>query len=130
MNEREMFLKAITENPKERTVHLVFADWLDEHGELFEAALRRSDIIFYSNTEKVTIWIENKPYTIDGKKTNYIKAEIKNIEYSCFQKQVQIKYEKIFVIGSKDSGITDVSIYSLFWDDGKVSIEGFAKDIS
>jgi uncharacterized protein (TIGR02996 family) len=129
MNEREIFHKAILANTKERITHLVFADWLEEQGEFFEAAIRRCDIAFYSNSEKTTVWIENKPYTFDGKKTNYIKAEVKNIEYSCFQKGIQGNYKNIFVIGEKESGISNISLYSLFWNDGVVTIEAFADNI-
>jgi len=33
MNEREAFLRAVCENPDDDTPRLVFADWLQEHGE-------------------------------------------------------------------------------------------------
>ena len=33
MSERAAFVSAILDNPADDTVRLVFADWLDEHGE-------------------------------------------------------------------------------------------------
>jgi uncharacterized protein (TIGR02996 family) len=42
MDERAAFEKGIDNNPLEATNHLVYADWLDEHGEHDEAAFRRS----------------------------------------------------------------------------------------
>ena len=33
MNERDALLKAVCDNPDDDTPRLVFADWLDEHGE-------------------------------------------------------------------------------------------------
>lgn len=40
--ERQAFENAIDENPLDATNHLVYADWLDEHGEPDEAAFRRA----------------------------------------------------------------------------------------
>ncbi len=42
MDERAAFERAIDENPLESTNHLVYADWLDEHGEPEEAVFRRA----------------------------------------------------------------------------------------
>jgi uncharacterized protein (TIGR02996 family) len=40
--ERDTFLRAVEKNPGDETVRLVFADWLDEHGEPAKAhSLRR-----------------------------------------------------------------------------------------
>ena len=33
MNERDALLRAVCENPDDDTPRLVFADWLQEHGE-------------------------------------------------------------------------------------------------
>jgi uncharacterized protein (TIGR02996 family) len=41
MNERDAFLKALAENEEDTTTRLVFADWLDEHGEHEEADRQR-----------------------------------------------------------------------------------------
>lgn len=42
MTECDTFLRAITKNPDDETARLVFADWLDEHGEPAKAhSLRR-----------------------------------------------------------------------------------------
>jgi uncharacterized protein (TIGR02996 family) len=35
MNDREALLRAVCENPDDDTPRLVFADWLEEHGEPF-----------------------------------------------------------------------------------------------
>jgi uncharacterized protein (TIGR02996 family) len=42
VDERAAFEAAIDANPSDSTNHLVYADWLDEHGEGDEAAFRRS----------------------------------------------------------------------------------------
>jgi uncharacterized protein (TIGR02996 family) len=44
MSEREAFLHAICENPDDDTPRLVFADWLDEHGEADRAEFIRLQI--------------------------------------------------------------------------------------
>lgn len=41
MDERAAFERAIDERPEDASNHLVYADWLDEHGEPDEAAFRR-----------------------------------------------------------------------------------------
>ena len=41
MNERDAFLKMIVENEDDTLTRLVFADWLDEHGEHEEAGERQ-----------------------------------------------------------------------------------------
>ena len=41
MNEREAFLEAIAANQDDTLIRLVFADWLDEHGEPEEAERQR-----------------------------------------------------------------------------------------
>jgi uncharacterized protein (TIGR02996 family) len=41
MDEREQFLAAITSSPKDYTKRLIFADWLDDHGEHEEAERQR-----------------------------------------------------------------------------------------
>ena len=42
--ERMAFLTAINANPRERSVQLIFADWLDEHGEHRKANWFRSGL--------------------------------------------------------------------------------------
>jgi uncharacterized protein (TIGR02996 family) len=42
VDERAAFESKIDENPLDATTHLVYADWLDDHGEGDEAAFRRS----------------------------------------------------------------------------------------
>jgi uncharacterized protein (TIGR02996 family) len=44
MNEREAFLLAICENPDDDTPRLVFADWLQEHGDEARAEFIRVQI--------------------------------------------------------------------------------------
>lgn len=44
MTERETFERAVCENPEDDTARLVFADWLDEHGEADRAELIRYQI--------------------------------------------------------------------------------------
>ena len=44
MNEREAFLRAVADNPEDDTAGLVFADWLDEHGESERADLIRVQV--------------------------------------------------------------------------------------
>jgi uncharacterized protein (TIGR02996 family) len=41
VNERDAFLKALAENEDDLTTRLVYADWLDEHGEHEEADRQR-----------------------------------------------------------------------------------------
>jgi uncharacterized protein (TIGR02996 family) len=41
MNERDSFLKALEENEDDTPTRLVYADWLDEHGEHEEADRQR-----------------------------------------------------------------------------------------
>src|SRR5262245_9445707 len=41
MSERDAFLKVLSENEDDTTARLVFADWLDEHGEHEEADRHR-----------------------------------------------------------------------------------------
>ena len=41
MNERDAFLKILAENEDDTTARLVFADWLDDHGEHEEADRQR-----------------------------------------------------------------------------------------
>jgi uncharacterized protein (TIGR02996 family) len=41
VSEREAFLRALAENENDTTARLVYADWLDEHGEYEEADLQR-----------------------------------------------------------------------------------------
>lgn len=41
MNERDAFLKALADNEDDTTTRLVYADWLDEHGEHEEADRQR-----------------------------------------------------------------------------------------
>lgn len=41
MNERDRFLKALEENEDDIPIRLVYADWLDEHGEHEEADRQR-----------------------------------------------------------------------------------------
>ncbi len=125
MNERELFHKAIIADPQEKTTQLVFADWLDEQNEPFEAALRRSEIFLHSERKKKTIWIDNLPYNI---KTKYVTARIDNIEYSVFQslQLVKMRYENVLVASEKESAVTNISLYSIMWEEGSVKIEAFA----
>ena len=44
MNERDLLLKAVCENPDDDTPRLVFADWLDERGEAERAEFIRLQI--------------------------------------------------------------------------------------
>lgn len=44
MNERDAFIAAICENPADDVARLVFADWLDEHGEERRACYIRENI--------------------------------------------------------------------------------------
>jgi len=41
MSEREVFLKALEDDEDDETTRLVFADWLEEHGEVEEAERHR-----------------------------------------------------------------------------------------
>ena len=44
MNERDCFIRQICEQPDDDVRRLVFADWLEEHGEPEGAVLRRYDL--------------------------------------------------------------------------------------
>ncbi len=43
MNEEAGFLRAIQDNPDDRSLHLVYADWLEDHGDLRAEYLRLED---------------------------------------------------------------------------------------
>lgn len=53
MSERDAFLRCILENPADDVARLVFADWLQEHGELHRAELTRAQVLWHSG---VTTW--------------------------------------------------------------------------
>ena len=55
MDERAAFERNIDENPLDATNHLVYADWLDEHGEPDEAAFRRAMGQWVGNTPGVGV---------------------------------------------------------------------------
>jgi uncharacterized protein (TIGR02996 family) len=44
MNEEAGFLQALAENPDDKTARLIYADWLDDHGEIARAEFIRLDL--------------------------------------------------------------------------------------
>jgi uncharacterized protein (TIGR02996 family) len=44
VTERDAFLRAVEKNPGDETVRLVFADWLDEHGDELTACVVRMQV--------------------------------------------------------------------------------------
>lgn len=117
----------IIKNPRERTTQLVLADWLEEHGDFFEAAIRRSELNFIPDVEKTTIWIDNKPFNLYGKKINLVEGVLFNINYQ--QVKTGNEYKNVFVTNGQQIGITNISIYGAFWIDGAVSINAFASEL-
>jgi len=126
-----MFHSAILSNPKEKTIHLVFADWLEEQGDYFEAALRRSEVSLSLRTTKQTMWVKNIPYQIGGKPTYYVTGKIERMEYSIFQKasSSDCRYKNVFVVGDSNYSIGNITLHSLMWDEGVVTIEAFVDNL-
>ena len=54
MNDEAGFLKAIADQPAERSTRLVYADWLDEHGRPREAEFLRLQIQFAEMNARLT----------------------------------------------------------------------------
>ncbi len=56
MSEREGFVRAIAEKPEDEGLHLIYADWLDDHGYTIEAAIIRFSFTLeneLTNTERL-----------------------------------------------------------------------------
>lgn len=84
MDEREGFLKVLAENPDNVTTRLVFADWLDDHGEHEEAERQRK-------------WVAAKEWLVKLCHDNNPPSEEQD-EYGSF-----VSYEKL--IGLAESAI-------------------------
>lgn len=69
MSEREAFLQAIAADENDTLVRLVFADWLDEHGEYEEAEHQRQWV--EAKTWLETVCRENKENNPDGPELTY-----------------------------------------------------------
>ena len=58
MNERELLLRAICENPDDDTLRLVFADWLQENDDEARAEFIRAQIELSQHTPHTIPWFE------------------------------------------------------------------------
>lgn len=124
MYHREDFLNRIREDSKEVTNQLVFADWLQEQGEVFESELRKAELkIIESNS---SIWIKNNLFKSDAEKA---EGKIHNIDFKTFEKlSDKLEFESVLVKNKDELKLINLSIISLLWEDGTVKIVGFTKD--
>ncbi len=121
MYQREDFLKAIEENPLEITNQLVFSDWLQEQGNIFESQLRKSEIKILQ--PGALIWIQNNLFKSDGER---VEGKISNIDFKTFENlPSKLQYESILAKNKDQFKLINLSILSLMWEDGTVKINGF-----